>query len=321
MAKEFTGIVDFIQTHTSFVVTSHSRPDGDSLGSSIALGLALKQIGKKISIVQADRVPNDFLWLPGVDLIEREKQVSGGVEGAIILECNNIPRTGLKSLKADHIINIDHHTNTDFYGDLNWVDDSAAAVAEMVFKLIECLGAEITSEIATNLYVAIITDTGCFRFSNTTEKTFTVASRLVSMGADPAVIARSLYSERPESSVRLLAAVLSTLEMSKKQQGSVAWIQLTEEMLSETGATREQTEGLIDHVLAIQGVKAAVFYRQEGPRTTRVSLRSSNDLDVAQIARHWGGGGHRNAAGLTIDRAMPDAIRELTEVLQKALAE
>ena len=320
MVKEFTGIADFIQTHTSFVVTSHSRPAGDSLGSSIALGLALKQIGKNVSIVQADRIPNDFLWLPGVELIERRKRVSGDIEGAIILECNNLPRTGLESLKAHHIINIDHHTNTDFYGDLNWVDDSAAAVAEMVFKLIGSLGAEITSEIATNLYVAIITDTGCFRFPNTTEKTFEVASRLVSMGAEPAVIARSLYSERPESSVRLLATVLSTLEMSTKRQGSVAWIQMTEEMLSETGATREQTEGLIDHVLAIQGVKVAVFYREEGPRTTRVSLRSSEGLDVAQIARNWNGGGHRNAAGLTIDRAMPDAIQELTEVLQKALA-
>ena len=321
MANEFTGVADFIQTHTSFVVTSHSRPDGVSLGSSIALGLALTQIGKKVSIVQSDRVPNDFLWLPGVELIERKKQVSDGADSAIILECNNVSRTGLESLETDHVINIDHHTNTDFYGDLNWVDDSAAAVAEMVFKLIDFLGAEVTPEIATNLYVAIITDTGSFRFPNTTSRTFGVASRLVSMGAEPAAIARALYSEQPESRVRLLVTVLSTLEMKRKRQGSVAWIQLTEEMLSETGATRDQTEGLIDHVLAIQGVKVAVFYREEGPRTTRVSLRSSNGLDVAQIARKWDGGGHRNAAGLTIDKAMPDAIQELTEVLQQALAE
>ena len=320
MTDESNGIVDFIRAHKAFIVTSHARPDGDSLGSSIALGLALKQIGKEVSIVQADPVPNDFLWLPGVELVERKEQAGNGGDCAIILECNNVARTGLKTLGAGHVINIDHHTNTDSFGDLNWIDDSAAAVAEIVFKLIGLLGAEVTPAMATNLYVAIVTDTGSFRFSNTTERTFEVASRLVSMGAQPAAISRALYMAHPESRLRLLVAVLSTLQIHHEGEGSVAWIQLTQEMLARTGATRDQTEGLVNYPLSIKGVKVAAFFREEGPATTRVSLRSNDGLDVAHIARQWDGGGHKNAAGLTIEDALPGAIQQLIRVLQQALA-
>ena len=309
MDPNLQKIVEFVGRHHSFAVLSHSRADGDSIGSSVALGCALKQLGKQVDILQADPVPEAYSRLPAMDLVRVDSDLRGDYDSLIVLECNDLARTGLGNLHANHVINIDHHSNTDPFGDLNWVDDSAAAVAELVYELILVLEAKITPSIASNLYAAILTDTGSFQFSNTTFKTFSIAADLVSKGARPGEIAGSVYMSQPLSSIKLLVEVLGTLQVHPTKP--IAWILLTREMLHKTGASKDLTEGFVNYPLSLHGVQMVAFFREESSDTTRVSLRSSGPLDVADIARHWGGGGHRNAAGLTVSASLPEAIEQI----------
>ncbi len=309
MDPSLQEIVEFVKRHHSFAVLSHSRPDGDSLGSSLALGCALKQLGKQVDILQADPVPEAYSRLPAVDLVRVDSDLRGDYDSLIVLECSDLARTGLGSLLDNHVINIDHHSNTDPFGDLNWVDDSAAAVAELVYELILTLEAEITPSIASNLYAAILTDTGSFQFSNTTRKTFSITAELVSKGARPAEIASAVYMSQPLARIKLLVEVLGTLQVHPTKP--IAWILLTREMLRKTGASKDLTEGFVNYPLSLNGVHAVAFFREDGSDTTRVSLRSKGRLDVATIARHWGGGGHKNAAGLTVSASLPDAVEQV----------
>ncbi len=315
MGSDLSRIVEFVNGHESFAVLSHQSPDGDSIGSSLALGRALRQIGKRVSVSQADPVPTAYVNLPDVDLLQISRRLKGEYDSLIVLECNSLLRTGLENLEGRHVINIDHHPNTQMFGDLNWVDDSAAAVAELIYELVLALGADITPSIASNLYAAIMTDTGSFQFSNTTPRTFSVTAELVSRGAQPAEIARAVYMNQPHSRLKLLVEVLGTLEVHPTKP--IAWIVLTRDMLGRTGATRDLTEGFVNYPLSLSGVQVVAFFREESARQTRVSLRAKNGLDVAEIARLWGGGGHRNAAGLTVPASLVDAqeqvVRELDD--------
>ncbi len=317
MNPNLQKIVEFVERHHSFAVLSHSRPDGDSLGSSVALGCALKQLGKQVDILQADPVPEAYSRLPAVNLVRIDSELRGDYDSLIVLECNDLSRTGLGNLQDNHVINIDHHSNTDTFGDLNWVDDSAAAVAELVYALILTLEAEITPSIASNLYAAILTDTGSFQFSNTTRKTFSITADLVAKGARPAEIAGAVYMSQPLSRIRLLVEVLGTLQVHPTKP--IAWILLTREMLHKTGASKDLTEGFVNYPLSLNGVHAVAFFREEGSDTTRVSLRSSGRLDVATIARHRGGGGHRNAAGLTVSASLAEAVEQVVGELAALL--
>ena len=309
MNPNLQKIVEFVERHHSFAVLSHSRPDGDSLGSSVALGCALKQLGKQVNVLQADPVPEAYSRLPAVDLVNVDLNLRGDYDSLIVLECNDLARTGLGNLHGNHVINIDHHSNTAPFGNLNWVDDSAAAVAELVYELILTLEAEITPSIASNLYAAILTDTGSFQFSNTTRKTFSITADLVSKGARPAEIAGAVYMSQPLSRIKLLVEVLGTLQVHPTKP--IAWISLTREMLHKTGASKDLTEGFVNYPLSLNGVHTVAFFREESSGTTRVSLRSQGSLDVATIARHWGGGGHRNAAGLTVSASLPEAVKQV----------
>ncbi len=318
MDPNLRQIVEFVGGHHSFAILSHTRADGDSIGSSVALGCALRQLGKQVDILQADPVPTVYKGLPDADLVRIDRELCGDYDSLIVLECNDLARTGLGNLRDRHVINIDHHPNTDPFGDLNWIDDSAAAVAELVYELILTLGAEITPSIASNLYAAILTDTGSFQFSNTTRKTFSITADLVSKGAGPAEIAGAVYMSQPLSRLMLLVEVLGTIQVHSTKP--IAWILLTRDMLDKTGATREMTEGFVNFPLSLKKVRAVAFFREEGSRTTRVSLRSKGVLDVAKIARHWGGGGHRNAAGLTVSASLPEAVEKVVKELDDRIS-
>ena len=318
MDPNLQQIVEFVGRHHSFAVLSHTRADGDSLGSSVALGSALTLLGKQVDILQTDPIPIAYSRLPGVDLVRVASQLRRDYDSLIVLECNDLARTGVGNLQGNHVINIDHHSNTDPFGDLNWVDDSAAAVAELVYELILTLGTEITPSIASNLYAAILTDTGSFQFSNTTRKTFSITADLVSKGACPAEVAGAVYMSQPLSRLKLLVEVLSTLQVHPTKP--IAWILLTRDMLNKTGATKDLTEGFVNHPLSLDRVHIVAFFREEGSHTTRVSLRSKGRLDVAKIARHWGGGGHRNAAGLTVPDSLPEAVEKVVRELDDRIS-
>ena len=300
-------IASYSQTRQRFAVTSHARPDGDSIGSQLGLGLALEGLGKSVHIVNADPPPQSYLSLPGVERIQVRDSLEGSFDAVFVLECNDLDRPGVRNLGRQEVINIDHHTNTEPFGRFNWVDSSAAAVAEMIYKLLMRLGASITAEIATNLYAAILTDTGSFQFSNTRAETFEIVGNLVKRGADPAWVARQVYMNQPRSKVALLVSVIDTLEIHPS--GAIASIFLTPQMLEQAGATPAETEGLINYALGIEGVELAAFFREESHDQYRISLRSKSELDVGQVAVRFGGGGHRNAAGLSMGGS-PQQVRE-----------
>jgi phosphoesterase RecJ-like protein len=307
-------IAEFIHQKSSFLITSHSRPDGDSLGSALAVAAALQQLGKSAQVVNADPHPRMYDSLPGIDEVIVANQVDGRYEGLIVLECSNLDRTGVKGLERFEAVNIDHHLKNDEFGLLNWVDAKAAAVAEMVFQLFHELEIRITPEIATNLYVAILTDTGSFQFSNTTAQTFGIARQLVSAGAQPAPIAQAVLMNQPESRLRLLCRVLSSLTF--ESEGKIAWLKLTERMLEETGSTAADSEGMVNYALSVDGVKVCALFKQEQGESYRVSLRSRGEQDVSTVAQHFGGGGHRNAAGLSIEGPFEEVCARVVNQLE-----
>lgn len=308
-----------------FLIVSHSRPDGDSIGTSLGLGLALEELGKRVEWIQADPPPDVFRFLPGIDRIRISNRAEGDYDALLVLECGAYERTEIQGLDSYFTINIDHHPKNDRFGNLNWIDPKAAAVAEMAYRLLKALPAEISPEVATNLYVGILTDTGSFRFASTTAETFRIASELVGSGADPGTISQMLFMNHPASRMRLLTKLLETLDFTP--DGTVSWIHLSQRMLQEAGASLRDTEGLVNYALGVSGVQVCAFFREEGRRQYRVSLRAKADVsaDVGQVAELFGGGGHAKAAGLSVEGEFEEVrslvVSRLLETLQaKALS-
>ncbi|GAB4120535.1 MAG: bifunctional oligoribonuclease/PAP phosphatase NrnA [Acidobacteriota bacterium] len=306
-------IVEYLRPRRRVLITSHARPDGDSIGSQLALALGLEQIGKKVEVVNVDPHPPNYRTLPGIDRIRLQESVNGEWDCVVLLECNNLERSGVRGLERYPAVNIDHHPSNDHFGVVNWVDPNCAAVAEMVFPILRGLGVRITPEIATNLYVGILTDTGSFRFSNTTPQTFRTAAELVEAGADPAATAEEVLMRQSESRLRLMAALLNTF--GRDPSGRIAWVTLTRKMLEETGAAANDTEGLVNYPLSVDGVEVCVFLREEADGSSKVSLRSKGGIDVGRVAEAFGGGGHRNASGFSFPGGVEEAHREVVERL------
>jgi phosphoesterase RecJ-like protein len=315
--KVLEDIVELIRLNDRFLITSHERPDGDSIGSELALAAGLRLLGKKADVINADPHPRNCRSLPGIDSIVVTRSAKGAYEILFVLECTSLERSGIRGLEHLPAINIDHHPKNDCFGELNWVDTSASAVGMMIFELLKRLNVPITAEVATNLYVALLTDTGSFQFSNTTAETFAVARELVAAGADPGEIAQSVIMSQSASRLRLLSSLLSTLDFDPTHR--IAWIRMDRSMLESTGATSEDTEGLVNYPLSVEGVLLCAFFRQEGKRSYRVSLRSKNGLDVGSVAETFGGGGHRNAAGLSLEGSFEEVRKKIISRLEYLL--
>lgn len=310
-------IIHFTKSHHQFAITSHARPDGDSIGSQLALALALESLGKKVDIVNADPCPWPYTQLPGIDKIRVARSLEGSYDGVFILECNNLERPGVSNLEHHTIINIDHHTKTRPFGHLNWLDSSAAAVGEMIYRLIRKLNIALNVEMASNLYVAILTDTGSFQFANTRAETFTIVHDLVASGADPGGLAQLIYHSQPLGKIRLLARLLTELKLDSS--GKIAWITLTNRILEQTGASLQDTEGLINHPFSIDGVALVAFFREEAVERYRISLRSKGEFNVGEVAARFGGGGHKNAAGLLLKGAFEAVEEKVIAELQRLI--
>lgn len=315
--KTLDEIIRFIQDHERFAITAHARPDGDALGSELGLALTLEKLGKSATVFNSDPHPRPYQCLPGIEKIRVTDSVEGSYDGLFILECNDLKRANLRGLEEYFVINIDHHPKTAPFGDLNWLDSSAAAVGEMIYDLTQALSVDLTPEIATNLYVAVVTDTGSFQYSNTRAKTFLIAGDLVKNGADSAAIAQAVYMTRPHSRLQVLGLLLNTLEVHASKR--IASIILTQEMLAKTGASANDMEGIVDYPLSMEGIDLAAFFREEGKDQFRVSLRSKNHYDVSSVAEHFGGGGHKNAAGLLVKGNLQEAVEKVVFELDKLL--
>jgi phosphoesterase RecJ-like protein len=284
-----------IRRRQRFVVASHARPDGDAIGSSLAMALALERLGKQARVVSKDRVPPPMQVFPGVDRIEVVDRVEDAGEAVIILECSDVQRTGVAGLERGHVINIDHHPGNTLYGVVNWLDLSAAACGEMVFTLIGELGVSLTPEIATHVYIAILTDTGAFHYSNITPRTFDICRQCVEAGVNAPAVARSIFDSNNLARLKLYGAVLHRMQLDPS--GRIATVYVDQQLARECGGTYEDTEGLVNLPLTVKDIVAVAFFKENGPGDWRVSMRSKGSVNVNAVAREFGGGGHTNASG------------------------
>jgi phosphoesterase RecJ-like protein len=299
-----------------FLITSHARPDGDAVGSALAIAEILNQLGCETRIVLADPPPIIYKSLPGIESIQVASSVDEDDTPAIILECDSIERTGLQGLMGRPLINIDHHASGRPYAALNWIDEHACAVAEMVYRIAVAAGAEITPAMATCLYAAVLSDTGSFTYPSTNASTFELAYNLAKYGASPSEIARDLYFSNPESKIRLLAVALTNM----KCDGPIAWSWVTDAEMEQTGASPEDCEGVVNYLIGIAGVESAVFLRELPPNGDfRLSIRSKGKIDVAKIAESFGGGGHRSASGCTLEGPLEEATERILTQLRMGL--
>ncbi|HKP85742.1 MAG TPA: bifunctional oligoribonuclease/PAP phosphatase NrnA [Blastocatellia bacterium] len=310
-------VVQLIEQNQRFMITSHIRPDGDGLGSGLALYWMLRSLGKEANVILRDRVPPGYTVLPGSDMIIIQDDVTESYDAAFIIECSDVERPGLPGLRNQFVVNIDHHSTTVPFGDVNWIDPTAAAVGEMIYNLSKALGIEVTKEIAECIYTALLTDTGSFHFSNTTERTLKIASELVRRGVEPARISQALFYSHPFSKIKLLGIVLSGIQ--RDESGRIAWVTMDRETMYEADACEEDADGIVNHALSIGEVEAVAFFKELAPDVYRVSLRSKGKNNVAKVAETFGGGGHRNAAGCRVEGEFEEVRRRVIEGLQNAI--
>ena len=243
--------------------------------------------------------------------------MSGQYDAAIIMECGDLARTGVTGLDRFHVINIDHHPGNSAYGQLNWFDPSAAACGEMVFDLIEALGAPLHVDVATHIYLAILTDTGSFHYSSISPRTFDICRRTLEAGVDPVRVARNVYDSNNMGRLRLFGSVLSAMRLDPT--GRIAIVYLDHEMAHEAGGTYEDTEGLINLPLTVKEIEAVVFFKQTEGDEYRVSMRSKGEIDIGAIAKQFGGGGHKNAAGCTVSGPIESLQKTFVERIDQAI--
>ena len=316
-------IRDELLNRQRFVLTSHARPDGDSIGSQLALAFTLDSLGKQVRILNSDAAPEHYLDFPGMDRVEIVNAAPADLQAdaVVVMECSDLSRTGVSGLDQHFIINIDHHAGNRMYGALNWFDESAAACGEMVFDIIRALNVPLTTEIATHIYLAILTDTGSFHHSNITPRTFDICRQTVEAGVNPAAMARRVFDSNSFGKLKLIGALLDSMELI--DQGRLAVLYLDDTMLEACGCTHNDTEGVINLPLTAREIQAVVFFKVSSSDAVRVSMRSKYDVDVRLVANAFGGGGHKNAAGFTVqgplDQVKPAILERLVQAIGHGL--
>jgi phosphoesterase RecJ-like protein len=312
-----SALLELIGPCNSLVITSHIRPDGDAIGSSLGMMHVLESMGKQATVVFTDPIPPNFHFLPGVDRISTRFPSADAV---IFLECDSVDRSSIHRAEFDAAqpmltINIDHHRSGRAFANFNWIDSEAAAVGTLVYDFAVASGAGITPAMADCLYAAILTDTGSFNYPSTAASTFAMAERLIESGTNANRIARAIYFCNPESKVRLLGIAITNLQID----GAVSWSHVTLEEMERVGASVEDCEGVANHLIGIIGIEAAVFLRElPGHRQFRLSMRSRGTLDVASIAEHFGGGGHQAASGCMMEGTLEEVTRRVVAHLRAA---
>lgn len=310
---------NIITEEKDLALVSHIQPDGDAIGSILALGLALIKNGHSVQILNPDGVPQIYTFLPGCDLVR--SCFLHVPDTVILLDCSDVDRIGSMKCsisKAKTVINIDHHISNSFFGKINLVDTNASATGEIAYKLIKTLGIEIDSEIASSLYTAIVTDTGSFQFQNTTSETHMIAADLLAYGTDLGVIRNNLWESTPLDSIRLATEILKTLELDESNR--IAWVSVPYSIFQSFGATTEHVEGIVNYPKSIRGVEIGIIFKEIEPNIVKVGLRSKSIVDVNKVAQVFGGGGHKRAAGCTIEGTLEDAKRRVICEARKFLS-
>jgi phosphoesterase RecJ-like protein len=321
-AGTLAGTADAIRQRHRFVIVSHVRPDGDAVGSQLALAHALRYLGKSVRVVSRDLPPPPLSVFPGVSDIEIVDRVDDPGDAVLVMEAGDLLRTGVAGLDRGFIINIDHHVGNSMFGAVNWLNVSAAACGEMVFDLIGALGVPLTPEIAVHVYIAILTDTGSFHHSNITPRTFDICRQCVEAGVHPPTVARSVFDSNSLGRLKLTGAILSRMQLD--DSGRLAIASVDEALVTACHGTYEDTEGLINLPLTVREIQAVVFFKEVGPGDWRVSMRSKGDVNINVVAREFGGGGHPNASGCSASGTLEELTRvfrlKITEQMDKVAA-
>ena len=315
-------VVNKIREGSNFLVTSHLNPEGDAIGSALAMAQGLKDFGKEVTVFFEDQIPEIYKFLPfsGEVIHEFDGQDSYGV--TVVVDCGELDRVGDKFKSFQNkgvVINLDQHYDNTKFGDINLINGAASSTGEVVYEILSSLPVEISTEIATNIYVAIMTDTGSFRYSSSTARAFFIASEMVKAGVKPWEIAQHVYESYPEKKLKLLGEVLQTLEISK--DGRIASIYVTQEMMRRLGATKDLIDGYVNYPRSIAGVDVAFLLSEVSSSKCKVSFRSKGLINVAEIAAELGGGGHPNASGCAVEGTLDEAKKIIKDLTEKKMKE
>ena len=300
-AESLPPVVEALRTARRVLLTMHRGPDGDALGSALALACALRELGREVTVYNPDELPYNFRFLRGADTVATSLPADAAFDVTVATDAGSYDRLGPEVPPAPRrgvLINLDHHVTTQPFGDLNYVDPEAASVGVLAFKIIAALGHPLSRDAAECIYASILADTGCFRYSSTDPECLRVAAALLEAGVDPWEMTVRVYEQQPLARMKLLAEVLGTLVV----EGRLATLTITNEMIARTGTGTDLTDGFINYARSVDGVEVAASFREpeEQGAAWHVSFRSRGRVDVAAIAQKFGGGGHRNAAGCSI---------------------
>jgi len=299
--SDLDAIVATLQAAPSVAVLAHVRPEGDAIGATLGMALALRAAGKIVGAYNADPLPPELSVLPGAGEVRREVPIRDRYACYLVLDTSDFERTGgllTGRPPTARLLNVDHHPGNTRFGDLNWVEPTASSAGEMVYRILRQGGFPVPEGTAANLYAAILTDTGSFQHSNTTPGALRAAAELVEQGAGVEALAVALYGNRDPRQWRLLSEALASLEISA--DGRLAWLEVTCAAQARAGLGLEATEDFVGYARAVRGVAIALAFKEVSVAEVKVSLRSRGSVDVARLAGQFGGGGHRNAAGCTL---------------------
>lgn len=313
-------IIDQLKKSQTALVVSHANPDGDAIGALLATGLALKALHKTVYMYNQSRIPTVYRFLPSVRLIQQEVEPIEKFDTIVVLDCGSIDRVGLitpQIKKARMVINIDHHVTNTRFGTYYLIDPDACATAEIIYRIIKKLNVPFSCSMATAIYTGILTDTGSFRFSSTNQQAFAICAEMIEHGANPYEVAQHVYGHYSLGRIKLLNLALDSLEISPN--GKMSVMSLTQDMLDITRTQTEDIDGIINYARRIEDVKVAALIHEVAGygrerRQYHVSLRSDGEVNVALIAANFGGGGHANAAGFSVEASLPDLKNKLFEV-------
>ncbi|MCR8642145.1 bifunctional oligoribonuclease/PAP phosphatase NrnA [Paenibacillus sp. N1-5-1-14] len=314
---------DFLRSHDNYVVVAHVQPDGDAAASTAAMGWMLQQLGKSFTMANSCDIPSKFHFLPGVTKIQEglTGDASCTFPTIISVDCADFSRIGEISAlfgESYELLNIDHHPTNDCFGNVHLIQPEAAATVEILYDLAAELNLTLDRDFANLIYAGLLTDTGGFRYASTSSKVMRMASELLDLGAQGPELAERLLERMTVEQMVVLQMALPTLSFSADRQ--IAWLIATTELIEASHATNEDLDGLVNYPRNIEGVEVGILFKQRGPDVYKVSLRSAGKVDVAQIAKHFGGGGHVRASGLTMEGDIDTIMAKLLEEVGKKLA-
>lgn len=320
MKDDLQEIIAALKTSRSVAILSHIHPEGDTIGSALGCHLVLKALGKEVATFNPDPIPKNLCSLPGAAEVIQADRLPCPFDCYLAVDATDPGRLGglLKTVAPESlVINIDHHASNTRFGTYNWVDPEAAATGEMIYRLVTEMGVPLSREVATNLYVAILTDTGSFHYANTTPQALHAAAALIEAGVVPQRVSEFLFDQREVAELLLLGTLLTQMQVSP--DGAVAWMEVTQQMLEQRGLGKDALEGLINYPRSIKGVAVALLFKDEGQGVVRVSLRSKGNVNVAAVAKVFGGGGHKNAAGCTVGGLLPEVRERVLKEVRRVI--